>query len=961
MLHISFGKNVLDTVPVTRETTFSKFFQFIQGAPRHTGHLSWAEYALAGKLERGRAKDTRWFIPAFFVRPERRANAVGSLSGFVCDFDDGHIHRGDIEAYGRRAGCAYIAWTSFSNGLDGKEKYRVFIPYAAPLDPADHARVFDYFNEEFGGHLDPRCATLSQLWYLPGSPEGAPEWSVFGVDSEVYFDTRQAVSTARPTRRHAAKVGDQPDASIGGDPVGALSVLAARAADNAEIVARGPVSLRDIITALAALDKSKYEDYTEWLNIGMAIYDGTGGSEQGLRIFDKWSSTCPGYQSSGNTEAKWRSFGGREGLSRITVASLFKQALDIGWSPDDGGGTQQPLLHPAPVQVPGDQPVAGPRIHPAVLQPAILPVLVVPSPPPRNWRRHATEISMQREEDHPETGGRHWVTRIRETRLISIEMLEAIDGGPHGTCNLRFECADKTRNVQVELGLLGGSKESDLRAVLASCGIILGKDDFKCLQELIVEWLQKIKRENKVKKSVSHLGWLENEGQHVGFAAGSSAYYADGTSDQNIQIAASAGSLAAHYKPVGDITPWKAITAFLVGQKQPALLAILASGFASPLVKFSGVSGVVVSVISSASGVGKSSSLTAAQAIWGDPKGAIHAATDTPLSLSKKMGFTKNLPAYWDDIKGERTFEAFAELLFQITQGKEKARLNQQAELRTIETWDCLAVVAANDSIVEISRQYSRGSDAGISRIFEIRLEDRPATAVAATFFDGCRHNYGHAGAIYAKWLAENRPLAEAAVIRTTERLSKELSMQSEERFWIAAISTMVVGARLAKMLGLVDFDVLALETFLVARFHQLRGGKATATAEAGPERQVADLVYDYQATTLLVDTIPKFNKGKPLAIRHPKLSTVDIVLVKDDGLLRVRKSLFHSWCKSRGFSADTLRTKLEKVGAVKEKNVDPMAGCLPYSQGSRTACYDINLRTLNIQTGDADGDDAPA
>ena len=164
MLSISFGKNVLDTVPVTREISFSKFSHLIQTLPRHTGPLDWVAYTMAGKLERGRAKDTRWFIPAVFVRPERKANAVGSLSGFVCDFDDGDIHRGDIESYARASGQGYIAWTSFSNGLDGKEKYRVFIPYARPALPAEHAQIYEYFNAKFGGHLDHRCGTLSQLW-----------------------------------------------------------------------------------------------------------------------------------------------------------------------------------------------------------------------------------------------------------------------------------------------------------------------------------------------------------------------------------------------------------------------------------------------------------------------------------------------------------------------------------------------------------------------------------------------------------------------------------------------------------------------------------------------------------------------------------------------------------------------------------------------------------------------------
>jgi hypothetical protein len=32
------------------------------------------------------------------------------------------------------------------------------------------------------------------------------------------------------------------------------------------------------------------------------------------------------------------------------------------------------------------------------------------------------------------------------------------------------------------------------------------------------------------------------------------------------------------------------------------------------------------------------------------------------------------------------------------------------------------------------------------------------------------------------------------------------------------------------------------------------------------------------------------------------------------------------------------------------------MGGAQPYSQGSRTACYDIDLKGLGIQPGDTDG-----
>ena len=937
-MQIAFGRNARDNVPRQRDLSFAQFVDFIKRRPLHHGQLDFAGYSAAAKDARSVDKDSAWFIPAEFVRPVRRADAVGCLTGFVCDFDDGAIARAEIES--TLAPFSFVAWTSYSHGVCGISKWRAYIPYASPITPQQHQAHYDYFQELFDGHLDPRCATVSQLWYLPGHPRDATGHEIISLVDGPYF-VLPDVERNRPAPRSRG---------LTGRPV---SSLATGAAVNADLSGRSPPSLRDIENALNSLDPASYgsDKYTEWLTLGIAVYDGTQGSGEGYDIFDTWSRRIPGYEAEGITTEKWSSFGGRRSGPRITVATLFKQAKDLGSVVDTSGNTSLNTPAPAPAILQPQQAVGASNSVPAGGQPTqlVLPLVTALVPIPDRWRSHPKEISMQRKETHEETGAEQWVTRIRETRLVAIEMLEAIGGGAFGTCNLHFVCADKARVVKFELALVSGSREADFKSELFNCGIVLAKEDSKLLQELVVDWLQKIKRQNAVKKSLSHLGWLEDSGQHIGFACGTSAYYADGTEEADIQIAAAAGSLAPHYKPVGDIAPWKSITSFLVDQRRLELLSILATGFASPLVKFSGVSGVVVSLISTASGVGKSSALMAAQAMWGDPKGTIHAASDTPLSLSKKMGFTRNLPAYWDDIKGEKTFEQFAELLFQITQGKEKSRLDSSANLRPIETWDCLAVVAANDSIVEIARRYSNGSDAGVSRIFEMRLDERPLQVQSATFFDGCRGNYGHAGAIYAKWLAANRTLAERAVTKTTERLSAELGMQSEERFWIATIACLVAGAGLARHLGLIDFPVAELEAFLKARFMELRGGKATIQHEQSAAPLVGDLIYDHQQTTMRIRAMPFKNKGTVVVTRTPPGREIDVVIAEQDRILRIRKAKFGSWCVTRHHSPDTLKKKLEAAGALVERNTDPLAGAPSYSQGSRTTCYDIDLNVLGL------------
>src|SRR5208282_208715 len=113
-----------------------QFVDLIKRMPRHHGKLPFEVYCLAGRAERARDKDSCWFIPAVFVRPERRADAVGSLTGFSLDFDDGEVDAERIS--GVLGACKHVAWTSYSHGFEGKAKWRVFVPYQNPITPKEH-------------------------------------------------------------------------------------------------------------------------------------------------------------------------------------------------------------------------------------------------------------------------------------------------------------------------------------------------------------------------------------------------------------------------------------------------------------------------------------------------------------------------------------------------------------------------------------------------------------------------------------------------------------------------------------------------------------------------------------------------------------------------------------------------------------------------------------------------------
>ncbi len=78
-------------------------------------------------------------------------------------------------------------------------------------------------------------------------------------------------------------------------------------------------------SALAALNPTRAENYTDWLNVGMALHS-VGGDLLG--DWDHWSKQSPKW-SDGVCERKWRSFSGK-GVGIGTLVYLAKQD---GWTP----------------------------------------------------------------------------------------------------------------------------------------------------------------------------------------------------------------------------------------------------------------------------------------------------------------------------------------------------------------------------------------------------------------------------------------------------------------------------------------------------------------------------------------------------------------------------------------------------------------------------------------------------
>lgn len=566
---------------------------------------------------------------------------------------------------------------------------------------------------------------------------------------------------------------------------------------------------------------------------------------------------------------------------------------------------------------------------------------------PDGWKNHSTTFHILKEVPTEDGLNTQWRPVIAGCRLMRVESLESWHVNA-GHVELEFQMPhDPKRIVRIGSGAVNSPK--DMHTELSARNVYLHGKEFPYVQALVMDWLKKIQQQQLAKRTVDSMGWIIPDGKIIGFATGEAAYYVTGVKDKGAVVLG--GAIAKQYVPQGDYNEWKKVAGFLAQQNKPALVTILASAFAAPLVRLSGLSGAVLSIVSTKSGVGKSSAVQVAQAVWGS-KDAMHSATDTNASFMSKLGTTNNLPMYWDDIKGDKAFRELPPIVYQITQGRERARLDSSAKLRDSRTWDVIAVMTANDSILDLIKTHDtgNGSDATIQRVFEIRYDELPgANAVSPAFFDPVRANYGHAGAEYAAWLAQNSAKAQTAVEAVRASLTAELTIAGEERFWVMIMACLITGASIATALGIVKIDVPSLRTFLKARFEEMRVHKVAAVAETSPENLIADMVADFYDETLHIAQVPGSGRTDVEIKKHTRNNAAPKACYAiKERLWRVRQASFHDWVQRRQLSASTIVKRLEAVGAIQPKNAD-LAGGTALRTGTRLRCYEIDLSKLGI------------
>lgn len=502
------------------------------------------------------------------------------------------------------------------------------------------------------------------------------------------------------------------------------------------------------------------------------------------------------------------------------------------------------------------------------------------------------------------------------------------DGSRHG---IHFDTQfDDTRWVHVVLPTGALAEARATREVIVSkMGLALHTDKTTGFMKFMSSFIEQLRSKKITAATQEALGWSLDPatGNPTGFIYSDYKFNCVGRTPffQTEQI------IKKIWSPTGSPEPWKAAIAMANAEKRPAIDLLIATAFAAPLMKFTGQSGVVVSGYSSGSAHHKTTGLKIGQATWGSQEG-INQLTDTLNSVMEKVGKIKVLPVYYDEMKASTDVEKFSSMVFTIGGGRGKGRLGRNAEIRDVGTWDTLLVGASNDSLVSHLIEHDRSTEAGVNRVFEFEVPPPDKRygqidmGTAGKILTALKDNYGHAGFAYAEFLGSQVNTLPQRVTDEINIIEKAVKATQDERFWVAAMAVLSLGAQLSNSLNLTQFDVPAMQDFMVKAVERLRRIRGAGDMDVSKTDSLLTILAAYinanRKAIVITDTMQtaagRRGRGQTIIVRNPEDARNSLRLAihfaEDDNKFRISKAHFGDWLRARKLPGGVIMPNLLKA-----------------------------------------------
>lgn len=516
--------------------------------------------------------------------------------------------------------------------------------------------------------------------------------------------------------------------------------------------------------------------------------------------------------------------------------------------------------------------------------------------------------------------GGNWVPQIPvELWKYDLYPIKRMYGQQDGECLMMRHILphDDIRDFLLPMSSVYSSE--DLKKLCSRYGVFYNPEMTPVMVKYLVKWGEVMLGKQGAELTRMQMGWTEDCN---GFVVGNVEYTRDG---RTIKTAASPliQSVASLLKPSGSYELWKAAAQRLDKEGYEIHAFSMLCGFGSPLIRMTTVKGVTVGLIGR-TGAAKSGAMFAQASLFGDPYGLSLAGAKkgaTENSLIQFMMGLKNIGMCLDEASNYKP-EDISELLYKVTQGKNKMRLQASVNaIREIEQSAALiTTLTSNQSMKDKVKQNKSNPDGELARYVEIPVERPPSmdATEGKLVFDPFRQNYGYAGPEYIKYvLSVGDDYVMEKINKWVLRFLGASGGDAGMRYYEALVACAFAGGELAAEAGIVNFN---LDRIYLRTITSVIAMKESTSHKADYEAMLGNFQNEHQSNTLVIN--------EERVVREPRYGALVARFVTDEDMYYVSRTALQKFLAKGQVSED------EFVFAMKEKGILTYTGKLRLAAG---------------------------
>jgi len=474
---------------------------------------------------------------------------------------------------------------------------------------------------------------------------------------------------------------------------------------------------------------------------------------------------------------------------------------------------------------------------------------------------------------------------------------------------------DASREFMLPLKDIGALDK--LKATLLSNGVAFEPTLAPKFASYLMKWTSYLINTQKADIMRIQQGWTED---HESFVLGTNEVFKDEI--RHCPPSPMSKNIVRYVKKSGTFDGWLKAARMLNDPGYEFHAFTLLCGFATPLMEFSNVNGIVLS-LHGESGVGKTGALYSAMSIWGSPE-SLTVNDATPNALTQRMITSKNITFGLDE-QTNLDGKVASDVVYKTSAGRPKIRLqassNQERESEFITR--LIAIITTNNSLIDIISTYKANTSAEEMRILEPFMTKPNVHGYELTLergkemFDAYHFHYGHAGEPYVQELLKvgKKELTRRIHIEYMN-VADKYSKSGEYRYIASLIANVYTAERILRELGWFEFDMVRIMNVVGGAFNDIINGKRKADSNTR-EDVLGDFINKNIQNMLVV------NNGKvSTAPRGPLYIRAEV----EESTIFVSTSALKAYLHEIKLGIKEFETKLTDAGVLKGKLRKQMA-----------------------------------